>query len=76
MSYKIKYTLLMGFDPFKHPIIVKKEDLYDEMDSINSWIEKNILPSSIWWIDYQILNEEVILEEKRNINLNNDLRSR
>ena len=76
MKHKLKCKLLIGFAPDKNPIIITKTSDFDSLDDIRKWILTNMLPQSIWWISYQILCDDVLIEEQRNPNLDEDLRSR
>ena len=49
---------------------------FDTLNKTHKWILTNMLPSSIWWVDYQILCDGSLVEEKRNPNLDEDLKSR
>lgn len=66
----------MGFNPNHHPIVVTRTSYFDSLDETQKWILTHMLPSSIWWIDYQILCDGSLVEEKRNPNLDENLRSR
>ena len=76
MLYTIKYNIFIGKNPDKNPIITKKEEYFENREDLDKWILINMLPQSIWWISYQILCDDVLIEEQSNPNLDEDLRSR
>jgi hypothetical protein len=76
MPHTLKYKLIMGFNPTGHPIILTKTSEFNTLNETHKWILTNMLPASIWWIDYKILCDGSLVEEKRNPNLDEDLRSR
>ena len=63
-------------NPYSKPITKIVIINYENKDLIYSWISENMLPNSIWWIEYQILCDGFLVEEKRNPNLDENLRSR
>jgi hypothetical protein len=76
MSYTFEYINYFGKDPNRKPITKKTKIECENLDDIRKWILTNMLPQSIWWISYQILCDDVLIEEQRNPNLDEDLRSR
>ena len=76
MNYEFKYKIFYGLNPHSKPITKIVIINFENKDLIYSWISENMLPNSIWWIEYQILCDGFLVEEKRNPNLDENLRSR
>jgi hypothetical protein len=76
MSYTFEYISYYGKDPEGHPITKKIKDEYVSLDDVHKWIKTYMLPQSIWWISYQIMCNDNVIEEKINPNLDEELKSR
>jgi hypothetical protein len=65
----LSYRLIYGRDPNNWDIIKKVYHVFKTENEVIEWISKNFLEKSIFWIDYTVTKDGVILFTANNVNL-------
>lgn len=67
--FKLSYRLIFGRAPNNWDIIKKVYHDFKTENEVKEWLSKNFHEKSIFWIDYTVTKDDVILYTTNNVNL-------
>lgn len=67
--FKLSCRLIFGRAPNNWDIIKKVDYDYETEKQVTEWLSKNFHEKSIFWIDYIVTKNDVILFRANNVNL-------
>ena len=67
--FKLSCRLIFGCAPDKRDIIKKVKYDFKTENELTQWMSKRFLDKSLFWIDYTVTKDDVILYTANNVNL-------
>ena len=67
--FKLSYRLIYGRAPNNRDIIKNVDTDFETENEVKEWLSKNFHEKSIFWIDYVVTKDDVILYTANNVNL-------